>query len=57
MAGVGALVVAAELWWAVAQYRKERRMRAALNTAGTQGDLQEALLNGGSTAVRAYLEP
>lgn len=56
--GIAAALVAAELCWAVAQWRREARTAAALETAGVScPELQEALLNGGSGAVADYLEP
>lgn len=51
------MAVVGELAWARAQWRKERRMAAVLTAAGTHADLQEALLQGGTEAVQAYLEP
>jgi hypothetical protein len=57
MAGVGVAAAAAQLAWAVRQWRRESRMAAVLAAAGTQPELQEALLQGGPEAVQAYLEP
>lgn len=55
--GLGAALLAAEVGWMVAAHRKEARLRGALAAAGTQPDLQQALLAGGSEAVQGYLEP
>lgn len=55
--GLGAALLAAEVGWMVAEHRKDDRLRGALAAAGTQPDLQEALLGGGSQAVQRHLEP
>lgn len=55
--GLGTALLAAEVGWMVAAHRKEARLQGALAAAGTQPDLQQALLDGGSQAVQDYLEP
>lgn len=61
MAGCGLAAVLAQLGWIIAAHRKDERLAAALSVAGVcdeqQPELQEALLSGGSVAVREYLEP
>lgn len=60
-AGCGLAAVLAQLAWMVAAHRKDARLATALGVAGVcderQPELQEALLSGGSAAVREYLEP
>ncbi|PRW05805.1 PF06803 family [Chlorella sorokiniana] len=59
--GCGLVALLAQLAWVIAAHRKDARLAAALTVAGVcdqrQPELQEALLSGGSAAVREYLEP
>lgn len=59
--GCGLAAALAQLAWVVTAQRREARLASALQAAGVcdqrQPELQEALLSGGSEAVREYLEP